>query len=587
MDIKKKINIRLGKKSFSISLWCIITAAVVLVAASLVTVLLLLPDGTKEAVDGGTSSAESVLLSEDPSSSAAESEEESRPAFVSEDGFMEESFVTESSSEESESSEPSSEEDEETDSSDDSSEESKETLSEGPEISFEETESSFESEETLPFESEAPPIESEALPIESEAPPIESEAPPIESEAPPVESEAPPVESEAPPIESEAPPVESEAPPVESEAPPVESEAPPIESEAPPVESEAPPVESETPPIESEAPPIESEAPPIESEAPPIESEAPPIESETPPIESEAPPIESEAPPIESEAPPIESEAPPIESEAPPIESEAPSEPEPPEESSEDESSVIIDMDAPMNPLPDTLATNPVDSYFDNSLFVGYSIMMHFGRYIGEWHREIDASIMGNPTFCAGVGISFYADRTQTPSTGSSLPMFRGQLYNFKDLPAASGCDTMYIGLMGYSDVKRLGVTGAYVETVDGIQRILQANPNLNLVILACNYNTGNYSSSMPYSVNNGNILAYNNMVLDYCTSIGVDFVDVATPQTTYNGYLPMEYSSDEEYHIAKQAFYIWVDVLRDYAQKKQNGTWQNMTDMPSLPAFS
>ncbi len=258
------------------------------------------------------------------------------------------------------------------------------------------------------------------------------------------------------------------------------------------------------------------------------------------------------------------------------------------EESSEEESSVIItDPTLPMNPLPDTLATDPVDSYFNNSVFVGYSIMMHFGRYIGEWHSEIDSSIMGNPVFCAGVGISFYIDRTQSSTDrNTSLPTYRGKAYNFKDLPAATGCNNMYIGLMGYSDVKRLGLMSAYVETVNGIKRIKDANPNLNLVILACTYNTGNYSGSMPSSLNNGALRTYNNMVLEYCNQNGVDFVDVATPLTTYEGYLPEDYSSDAAYHIAKKAFYIWVDVLRDYAKAKQNGTWKNATEMPVLPAF-
>ena len=548
MDVNKKISIKLGKKTIEIKLWWIIAGAALLLAAVLAIVLLLSCGDEKKpeeppSASVDTASSEEVLSelgsaaeSEEsevtPSTDVSESSEESTPSEECSEGSSEDSLSEEPSSEEQES-------------------------------SGAESETSAEEEPSF--------AESENSSAESQTPPVESEVPPVESEAPPVESEVPPVESEAPPVESEAPPVESEAPPVESEAPPVESEAPPVESEAPPVESEAPPVESEAPPVESEAPPVESEAPPVESEAPPVESEAPPVESEAPPVESEAPPVESEAPPVESEAPPVESETPPIESQ-PPI-----------EESSEDESSVIIDMDAPMNPLPDTLMTDPVDSYFNDSVFVGYSIMMHFGRYIGEWHSEIDASIMGNPLFYAGVGVSFYRDRVYP----SGLPLYQGNTYSFSELPTATGRNTIYIGLMGYSDVRRFGVDGGYVETISGIQRILSANPNVNLVILACTYNTGEYSDSLPYSVNNGNILRYNNMVLDYCTSIGIDFVDVATPQTTYNGYLPMEYSSDEEYHIAKKAFYLWVDVLRDYAKKKQAGTWQNMTDMPSLPAFA
>jgi len=542
MDIKKNINISLGKKTFSVSLWLVIVAAAVLLAAVLITVLLLLPDGT-EAKDESSSPSEVTAGSEEESAS---SEEESSflESVSVEDSTEEESAISENSSEESEG--LSSEESEETESLDDSSEETAEELSSVTENSDEETEA---------------PTESESQPVESESQPTESESQPTESESQPTESESQPAESESQPVESESQPTESESQSAESESQPAESESQPAESESQPVESESQPTESESQPTESESQPAESESQPAESESQPTESESQPVESESQPAESESQPAESESTPTETE---------------------------PPEESSEDESSVIVDMNAPMNPLPETLATDPIDSYFNDSVFVGYSIMMHFGRYIGEWHSEIDPSIMGNPIFCAGVSISFYADRTQTPeSKNCTLPLFRGQRYNFKDLPAATGCNNLYIGLMGYSDIRRSGVDGAYVETISGIQRILEANPNVNLVILACTYNTGNYSNSMPYSVNNGNILRYNNMVLDYCTSIGVDFVDVATPQTTYNGYLPMEYSSDEAYHIAKQAFYLWIDVLRDYAKKKQAGTWQNMTDMPSLPAFS
>ncbi len=495
MDIKKKINISLGKKTFSLSLWLIIVAATALLAAVLITVLLLLPKGTETKDESAVSSAESVISEEESSSSAVESDEDQASSSVSEESStVEESDVAESSTEESDSEEQSSSETEETES----------------------TEDSNSSVET----SDAPTEETESATEESESQPTESESQPAESESQPAESESQPTESESQPAESESQPAESESQPAESESQPAESESQPTESESQPTESESQPAESESQPAESESQPTESESAPSESES---------------------------------------------------------------EESSEEESSVIIDMDAPMNPLPETLATDPIDSYFNDSVFVGYSIMMHFGRYIGEWHSEIDASIMGNPLFYAGVGVSFYRDRTDP----SALPLYQGKSYSFSELPTATGRNTIYIGLMGYSDVKRSGVDGAYVETISGIQRILEANPNVNLVILACTYNTGNYSNSLPYSMNNGNVLRYNNMVLDYCTSIGIDFVDVATPQTTYNGYLPMEYSSDEEYHIAKQAFYLWVDVLRDYAKKKQAGTWQNMTDMPSLPAFS
>ena len=504
MDIKKSINIKLGKKVIQIKLLYII-GGVAALAVILVALLLLLNACDK--TEGSSAESNDSVFSEEASELSAESASAEIESEESE---------TSSCSTENESSE----------------------------------ESSFGAEESSAYESFEESVSEDQSNEQSESLGSETESSEEKSEMSEESTETNSTESDTPPAESQTPPAESETPPAESQTPPAESETPPAESQTPPAESETPPAESQTPPAESETPPAESQTPPAESETPPAESQTPPAESETPPAESQAPPVETE--------PPVE-------------------------DSSEDESSVIIDMDAPMNPLPDTLMTDPIDSYFNDSVFVGYSIMMHFGRYISEWHSEIDASIMGNPLFYAGVGVSFYRDRTDP----SAMPLYQGNTYSFSELPTATGKNTIYIGLMGYSDVRRSGVDGAYIETVSGIQRILSANPNVNLVILACTYNTGEYSNSLPYSVNNGNILRYNNMVLDYCTSIGVDFVDVATPQTTYRGYLPMEYSSDEEYHIAKKAFYLWVDVLRDYAKKKQAGTWQNMTDMPSLPAFS
>lgn len=256
------------------------------------------------------------------------------------------------------------------------------------------------------------------------------------------------------------------------------------------------------------------------------------------------------------------------------------------EESSEEESALPVNPYTPRIPLPETLETDAIDSYFNGSVFVGYSIMMHFGRYIGEWHSEIDPSIMGNPVFCAAPGISFYADRTQAPEDEkSTLPLFKGKRYNFKDLPAATGCNNMYIGLMGYSEVKRYGASGACRETVNGIKRVLEANPGLNLVILACTYNTGVYDEKLSEKLNNANIREYNQKVLEYCTENGIDFVDVATPLTTHNGYLPLSFATDGKYHIAKHAFYLWVEALRDYARQKQAGTWQNPAVLPEMPS--
>ena len=332
-------------------------------------------------------------------------------------------------------------------------------------------------------------------------------------------------------------------------------------------------------PDDSSAPPPASSEPSEDSSAPPPVSSAPPVESSVvPPVESSVAPPVSSAPPVESSVAP-----PPVSSVAPPPSSVIPS-----EESSEESSYVPKDPSDPLTPIPESLSADPIDSHFNNSLFLGYSIMMHFGRYVGQWRTEIDSTIMGNSINVGAVGISFWSNSQQSPSMSSnSLPRYRGVAYNFEDLPFATGCTTMYIGLTCYSEMKVYSdPQSASEEVIEGVNKIKAKNPNVNIVLLSGTYNTGTFEqlgSRYSKRLSNENIRKFNNFILDYCNQNGVDFVDVSTPLTNGYGLMPIEYSSDNDYHIAKDAFLIWIDVLRDYARKKEAGTWKNYTVMPEL----
>ncbi|MBQ3081594.1 MAG: hypothetical protein IJC49_03995 [Clostridia bacterium] len=310
----------------------------------------------------------------------------------------------------------------------------------------------------------------------------------------------------------------------------------------------------------------------------PDDSSAPPPASSEPSEDSSVAPPVSSAPPVESSVAP-----PPVSSVAPPPGSVIPS-----EESSEESSYVPKDPSDPLTPIPESLSADPIDSHFNNSLFLGYSIMMHFGRYVGQWRTEIDSTIMGNSINVGAVGISFWSNSQQSPSMSSnSLPRYRGVAYNFEDLPSATGCTTMYIGLTCYSEMKVYSdPQSASEEVIEGVNKIKAKNPNVNIVLLSGTYNTGTFEqlgSRYSKRLSNENIRKFNNFILDYCNQNGVDFVDVSTPLTNGYGRMPIEYSSDNDYHIAKDAFLIWIDVLRDYARKKEAGTWKNYTVMPEL----
>ncbi|MBQ3081595.1 MAG: hypothetical protein IJC49_04000 [Clostridia bacterium] len=264
------------------------------------------------------------------------------------------------------------------------------------------------------------------------------------------------------------------------------------------------------------------------------------------------------------------------------------------EESSSEDSSeeefVSKDPKEPIMKIPEYLDCDPIDAYFDDSVFIGYSIMMHFGRYTEHFRYLYGNSIMGTAEFRAGVGMNFRSNKNQDPSSpDTSLPKHNNVAYHFEDLPSAMGVKTMVIGLMPYSD---MGIgsaanctrMGADLE-IEGLKLIREKNPDLHIIVLSGTYNTGESPGGAIKldRVNNKNIRTFNNYVLEYCNEAGIDFIDVSTPLTNGYGVFIKEWSSDGSYHIKEDPYMIWVQLLRDYARKKENGTWKNPSVMPKL----
>lgn len=319
---------------------------------------------------------------------------------------------------------------------------------------------------------------------------------------------------------------------------------------------------AESAPTEStpaESKPTESQ--PVESD--PVESES----EDTPSADSESEDIATES---SSESEPVESE--PVESE--PVESEP-----------DEDSSVVLDGGTdPIVQAPSGISANGVDSYFNNSLFVGHSVIVHFYNRVSNWRTNVSSDILGDALFCCTSSFSVYNNIYQTPeSQNNVLPKYRGTPYNIEDLPAATGRDTIYLSLMGLNDLGMVGTADTCAEevtkeTAQCIEDIKAKNPDVKIVILASTYLTRD--QSYP-KLNNRNLSLLNSKVLEYCNANGIDFIDVASPLRDGGGYLASCYSSDDYCHLTTDAYYIWMDALRDYASKKAAGTWKNPQSIP------
>lgn len=313
-------------------------------------------------------------------------------------------------------------------------------------------------------------------------------------------------------------------------------------------------------------------------------------ESSLPP-QSVSPSVDDSSEEPSSEAPSADDSSEDSSSEAPSVDdsSEEPSSEEPSVDDSGEEPAPPPVLDGSTNPIttpPTGITASDVDAYFNDSLFVGHSVMVHFKNYVTNWRKDYDG-VLGNALFGCSSSFSFYNNIHQTPTQADSvLPKYQGQGYKIEDLVAVTGVKTVYIGLMGLNDLGMVGKADTCASLVaDEVKQCLELikekNPDVNIVVLASTYLVRgvNYPK-----LNNKNMSLLNSYILDYCNENGIDFVDVATPLVDGGGYLAGVYCSDNYCHLKQNAYYVWMDVLRDYAARKQSGTWQNPE---SIPLFS
>lgn len=222
----------------------------------------------------------------------------------------------------------------------------------------------------------------------------------------------------------------------------------------------------------------------------------------------------------------------------------------------------------PITQPPQELAEDAVDSYFDNAVFAGGITMYRFRSRVVDWRKGMP-SILGSAKLAAQTEFGFYKSTTVT---------YKARSCDIEELADMLDVDTVYLGLAGFRDLTRVGTSDtcarlAADETIACIDRMRSANPNLNIVVLANVYVVQDKATAR---VNNKNISLLNSYVLEYCNTVGIDFIDIATPLTDGSGHMAEVYYNNQFYDPNEQAFFVWMDILRDYAANKQSGTWQN-----------
>ena len=233
-----------------------------------------------------------------------------------------------------------------------------------------------------------------------------------------------------------------------------------------------------------------------------------------------------------------------------------------------------------------SIKASEYDAYYRDSMFIGLSIFVHFTNYKKDMTKKYP-DFLGNAIIFARSNFSAYNNFRYKPSDEDSVhPLYKGEKMTCEDAVKASGVKTVYLSIMALNELGIYSsncVDRTYETTVKLINAIKEKSPAVNIVILSNTYMV--YDFNNYKNLNNANISALNNKVLEYCNANGMDFIDVSTMLMDGN-VLADKYCRDAHSgsgcHLNNDGFAIWTAVLRNYAFLKQKGLYKNPASMPT-----
>ncbi len=198
-----------------------------------------------------------------------------------------------------------------------------------------------------------------------------------------------------------------------------------------------------------------------------------------------------------------------------------------------------------------------IDAYFDDSVFVGDSIMLGFRNYA---MKRQDTFLSRMNFLAAG---SFSANNALWDVGEKSVhPVYQGEQRQIWDSISMMGSKKVFI-MLGMNDLNITGLEGSCEIYQELIGKIKESNPDVEIHIMSMTYILKGEDVG---KLENNAIREFNGMLREMAEGNGWGFVDVAEALADENGDLAAEYCSDGFAHQNPEAYDVWVSVLRKYA---------------------
>lgn len=209
--------------------------------------------------------------------------------------------------------------------------------------------------------------------------------------------------------------------------------------------------------------------------------------------------------------------------------------------------------------------------YYQNSIVVGDSIPRMLRNYIAGIQEDDPSYFEGMRFFC------YYNYRLRTAAREYAAEdevnlVLKGTDYSLCHLMATIEPDKVFI-LAGLNDKigEKIDTGMEYVEEIVRLQE--KYAPATQVYFFSLTPVTYRVEEERPGIT--ARWTEYNRRLAQKCEEVGALYVDITTALRNENGFLPMEWAHDSQYHLNAEGNAVWAQALLDYAQSRYDaGMW-------------
>jgi|GEM_PF-2311619 len=212
------------------------------------------------------------------------------------------------------------------------------------------------------------------------------------------------------------------------------------------------------------------------------------------------------------------------------------------------------------------------NDYFNNSVFVGDSIIAGIAQYVIS--ERGTANVLGDAKFLSEINGIRVADCAGDMGANTIYFGYRGEERTIEYCVTEMGVSKVFI-MLGMNDL-----TGGFsiVQTIERYCRVIDkinaAAPNVEVIILL---NTPKVAGAwLPWYCTNEN---FNNTLIDeyiadlisMCTARGMKYVDLNSHLKNDQNALPNEWCRDDFVHLNDSSSAVIVKLLQEFAKQNMN----------------